>query len=246
MANSFMDKAKSFVKTPIGAAVATLTVVVLILLGWYAISHIGGGNNQEHMNAVPGEGLLTDKEYDLYLKKQAKADSPVVSKKDVQPSGNNSTEVVAPTVIVRDNTSDNSKVSLVDNTDSLVLSLSRFEDWVDGDLKLGKTSVKEFKVFTSQEEAQVFVDEYQWNKDQHGKEWNIGELALFVANKHGDEDPAPTVFFTDTDCYLVALSNDKLTPDMFVVNEDGKLESVDDLNGKTVQVVDKLAKKAKK
>jgi len=177
----------------------------------------------EHMNAVPGVGLLNDSAYNAYLK-------------TLKPSNNisNSTNNTG-NIVVGSNTADNEKT-----TGSPVYSITDFKDWVNGKMTV-TTDVNNVEVFTSVEDPQALIDE-AWDKN-FDRKWNIDHAAVQFANKFGNDDPAKSIFFTSSDMFVVTLKTNGIGPQVWTPNKDGVLQKVTS-GKKNVYGLDRVSKTA--
>lgn len=240
----------NFKNLTIGQALLGLVAVVLVIGGiWWGISALRGGDvpAQASIELVGG---YVDPETGLYQndtvavingkavpkkasaptkpEKPATNDSEVETGEPASTGGSDEPEVNPEPEPVKGK--------------KLVLKLSNFKDWVNGELNIKDTDIAEISVFGSKKAAQDFLEEYSWN-NKHDFSWNFDEFALFVANDYGESDPAPAVFFSTTIAYFVVLSSDGVTADFYELNtkkkESGEL--VEKKSGeKSVYAVDQL------
>lgn len=102
----------------------------------------------------------------------------------------------------------------------------QMKDWIAGSLKLQKTTIGEFELFESTDEALEFVTEvYAWN-DAHNLKWNLDELSYAIAHEHKTDDPAKAMFFSSKAVYIVLPSEDNIViPEFYELDEnDGEFE----------------------
>lgn len=235
-------------------ALAAVAVVAFLIFVWpvgLLMPH------EQATHEVPGVGLLTDSQYNDYLKNQPKTSA--------QTSGSeakaNLTAPAAPTAPVApvlpvtvseasqtaDQTADDGADELVPEskpkTKGKTIKMSVFKGWVSDELTIQDSDISEFIVFADKTAVEDFVKGYSWN-DKFDFQWNCDVLGIDIANDYGEADPAPATFGTtgtSGNIYFVALSSDGITPDYFQLdsNKDSKPEVIEKKSGnKNVLAVD--------